>query len=43
MRAALNLITLTDAQQAVADVNGDGDVNATDALMILRMALGMSN
>lgn len=43
MRAALNLITLTDAQQAVADVNGDGAVNATDALMILRMALGVSN
>ena len=35
-RAILNITTLSDDQKTVADVNGDGDIDAVDALMIQR-------
>ncbi len=41
MRYALSLITLTDEQLALADFNGDGAVNALDALLIMRSAMGL--
>ena len=41
LRAALNLVQLTDSQIAIADVNNDGTVNANDALAVMRIALGL--
>ena len=39
MRYAMRLITLSDEQLSRSDVNGDGVVNTTDALLIMRIAL----
>lgn len=39
VRAALNVLTLTDEQTVAADVNGDGVVNSIDATIITRYAL----
>ena len=41
LRAALELVELTDEQTELADVNGDGSVTLSDALLILRAALGL--
>lgn len=38
-RYVLGVITLEDAQLALADVNGDGSIDFTDALIVLRLSL----
>ncbi len=40
LRAAVNKTTLTAAQKAVADLDGNNAINAADALLILRIAVG---
>ena len=39
LKAAVDKITLTDEQKALADVNGDKAVDAKDALLVLRYAV----
>jgi len=41
LKASAGLITLTESQAAQYNLNGDGEVNTTVALMILRMAAGL--
>ena len=40
LQAAADKVDLTDTQQQAADVNGDADVTAQDALLILQKATG---
>lgn len=39
LRCGMEIVTLTPQQLTVGDMNGDGSVNVTDAIMILRAAL----
>ncbi|HDZ54494.1 MAG TPA: hypothetical protein ENI19_02480 [Candidatus Nealsonbacteria bacterium] len=39
----VGLVRLTDEQKRRADVNGDGNVNSVDAMLILRSAQGMGD
>ena len=41
LRNVLHVAELDDAQLAAADVDGDGRVSVTDAIVILRLALGL--
>lgn len=38
---AVNLVELTETQKLNADVNGDGEINAVDAMFILRYTAGI--
>ena len=42
-RAVLGTFALSDQKKAAADINGDGNVNATDYLMLKRVVLGTYN
>ncbi len=42
MRYAIGIYTLTDAQFALADINGDGYVNTIDAALLLREAAALN-
>lgn len=41
LKIAANLITPEDVQKNAADVNGDGNINSADALLILKYAAGL--
>ena len=41
MRAALGLMELDANQQIHGDVDGSGDIAVADALIIMRVALGL--
>ena len=39
--AGVGLVSLSEAQKLVADVNGDGDIDAGDAVLLLRYDAGL--
>ena len=39
LRCGMVIVTLTPQQLTLGDMDGDGSVNVTDAIMILRAAL----
>ena len=39
----MSISELTAEQQLIADVNGDGFVNTSDAVMIERIAMGIAS
>lgn len=41
LRASMNMLTLSSAEQFEADVDGDGTISAADALLILRASMDM--
>ena len=43
LRASVKLETLTEEQTYFADVNGDGKVDSSDSLAILRYSVGFKD
>ena len=43
LRAAMNLVQLSDLGELAADMNGDGSITVSDALAIMRMSIGTAD